>query len=188
MAVETCDVGHDKLVWGDGSLVAEVALVGEAPGDKEEAAGCPFVGPAGKLLDRALEQMGVRRADLWITNVVKCRPVKVSVGTLSNRTPTVKEARQWLGPLIEELEIIHPRIIVCLGAVAAKSLIGKDFALMKQRGLWFEGPFDSRITATFHPSYVLRQVGDAWEVAMEAFRMDLEQAFLPSPTPYPPSP
>ncbi|MEN6370850.1 MAG: uracil-DNA glycosylase [Armatimonadota bacterium] len=173
---EVCDPGHHKLVWGEGSLVAEVAFVGEAPGDKEEAEGRPFVGQAGKLLDRELKQLGINRNDLWITNAVKCRPVKESAGILVNRTPTAKEIKNWLGPLMEELEIIHPHIIVCLGAVAAKALINKSFALTKERGLWFDGPFDSRIIATFHPAYILRQVGDNWDIAMEMFRQDLRQA------------
>jgi len=176
IAAEICDPGHSELVWGEGSLAAEIALVGEAPGEKEEAKGRPFVGPAGKMLDRELKRLGLDRKNLWITNIVKCRPVKVSGKILSNRTPTINETRQWLGVLIKELEIIHPKVIVCLGAVAAKALIDKNFALMKQRGQWFSGPFDTKIIATFHPAYILRQTGDNWELAMEAFRIDIKQA------------
>ncbi|MEN6521917.1 MAG: uracil-DNA glycosylase [Armatimonadota bacterium] len=128
-----------------------------------------------------LKRLGISRNNLWITNAVKCRPVKESAGILVNRAPTVKEIKNWLGPLIEELEIIHPRIIVCLGAVAAKALINKNFALTKDRGFWFDGPFGSRIIATFHPAYILRQIGDNWDIAMEEFRADLKQALLPSP-------
>jgi len=171
-----CQAGHSGLVWGEGSLSALIAIVGEAPGDKEEKLGRPFVGPAGRLLDRELERAGLKREQTWITNVVKCRPTRETRAGTINRPPAVKEVHDWLGFLMEELTIISPRVIVCAGAVAASALIHKSFALTKDRGRWFEGPLGTRAIATFHPAYLLRQVGDAWDSSMAAFRSDLRQA------------
>ena len=171
----TCNTGH-KLVWGDGSLDARIAIVGEAPGAKEEELGKPFVGPAGMLLDKELKNAGLNRSEIWVTNVVKCRPIKQTDGSISNRTPTAKEVKQWFYILMEELEIIGPGIIICAGAIAAKLLIRKDFAIMKEHGMWHDGPFRTRIIATFHPAYILRQVGRYRDTAIEAFRSDMRKA------------
>jgi DNA polymerase len=174
MTPAVCEHGR-QLVWGEGPLSAKVAIVGEAPGDKEEKLRKPFVGPAGRLLDIELAKAGLRRSDMWLTNIVKCRPVRESSSGMVNRPPTLKESQDWLGPIIEELEIIDPKIVLCLGAVAANTLIHKNFALTKERGLWFEGPSGIRAIATFHPAYVLRQIGESWNETVEAFRRDLRE-------------
>jgi uracil-DNA glycosylase len=144
-----------SAVWGEGSLNAAIALVGEAPGEVEEQEGRPFVGPAGALLDRILESVGLERSDLWITNIVKCRPAVESSGRTVNRSPRVGEVRANISFLERELDIIRPRVIVCVGAVAAKTLIGKDFKLSEQRGLVLDRQ-GTPILATFHPAYLLR--------------------------------
>lgn len=173
MAPEVCEPGH-RVVWGEGSLTARIAIVGEAPGDKEEKLGRPFVGPAGSLLEKELENVGIARDEVWITNVVKCRPTRESGGRTINRTPTAKEVRIWQEMLVQELEIISPEIVVCAGALAANTLIHKDFALTKERGEWFHTLFGSAI-ATYHPAYLLRQVGSDWDRTMEEFRSDLRR-------------
>jgi DNA polymerase len=164
-------------VWGEGSLDARLCLVGEAPGETEARLGRPFVGQAGKLLDRELEQAGIDRSAVWITNVVKCRPVAVSpTGRATNRPPNREEVDCWLPVLMKELAIIRPKVVVCLGAVAAKALIGKTFAITKQRGQWYDGPLDIKISATFHPSYILRTLAAGDKEQEESFRKDLAEA------------
>ncbi|HPP74400.1 MAG TPA: uracil-DNA glycosylase [Armatimonadota bacterium] len=169
-----CAPGH-PLVWGEGSLAAKVAIVGEAPGDEEEQLGRPFVGPAGALLDRELKQAGLDRKDIWITNAVKCRPVKEISKQIVNRSPTVREIRGWSETLMEELEIIAPQIILCAGAVAARAIIRKDFALTKERGRWFNGPLGTMVIATFHPAYILRQTGEDWDRTIKLFKSDIRK-------------
>lgn len=171
---QVCEPDHG-LVWADGPPDAKIALVGEAPGDKEEKLGRPFVGPAGKLLDRELAGVGLDRDDIWVTNVVKCRPTREMGGRMINRAPTAGEVRAWEQLLVEELQTVSPRIIICAGALAAKTLIRRDFALTKERGIWFDGPFGTQAIATFHPAYILRQINEDWDRAIEAFRLDLAQ-------------
>lgn len=172
---EVCDPGR-RLVWGEGPVSARVAIVGEAPGDKEDKLGRPFVGAAGKLLEIELARAGLDRADIWITNIVKCRPTRKAAGVTVNRPPTVKEINAWKEALMKELEIVSPQIIICAGAQAAKVLIRKGFALTKDRGKWFDGPFGARIIATYHPAYLLRRVGEDRDRAIAEFRSDLRQA------------
>jgi uracil-DNA glycosylase len=178
LAGEICGTEH-PLVWGEGSLDARIAIVGEAPGDKEEKMQRPFVGPAGRLLDRELEGAGLDRPNLWITNVVKCRPTRSSAGGLVNRPPTAKEVNEWLSLLEEELKVVSPKVIICAGAVAANAIIHKDFQITKERGQWFISPLGPMALATFHPAYILRQLDDGWERAIEAFRSDLHTAAEP---------
>ncbi|MDO8682876.1 MAG: uracil-DNA glycosylase [Armatimonadota bacterium] len=174
-AALSCEPGS-TLVWGEGALDAKIAFVGEAPGDYETRLGRPFVGPAGQLFNRELERAGIDRAEVWISNVVKCRPITISPsGRAVNRAPTRNEVAGWLPYLLEELKIIGPHIIVCLGAIAAMALISRDFAITKQRGQWFDGPLGAKIMATFHPSYILRVTAADGEEQQEAFRTDLAE-------------
>lgn len=166
---------REGIVAGEGSPHARVALIGEAPGEQEEKQGRPFVGRAGQLLRRTLEEVGISIQDVWISNVVKCRPIDVRGSKVLNRAPTPAEARQWTPWLMRELDILRPRIIVCLGNIAARVLIGKDFKMMEDRGKWYPGPFDSLVLATYHPSFVLRQIGPAAESVRQEFRRDLEE-------------
>lgn len=164
---------NTRLVWGEGNLDANLAIVGEAPGADEDRRGRPFVGEAGKLLERELGMAGIMRDDVYITNVVKCRPVRVEDGRLKNRTPTVGEVRAWNAMLIRELEVVHPSIILCLGAVAASTLIHPDFAMKAERGKWFDGPLNTRIMATYHPAYLLRTQAYGGREVLMNFRLDL---------------
>ena len=155
-------------------------LVGEGPGDQEDLTGRPFVGRAGQLLDKAIVDAGLTRAQLYICNTVKCRAADWSTGKPVNRAPTEAETtscRQWLIP---QLGAIAPKVILCVGAPSAKNLIKKNFQITKERGQYFPCEFAKTAMATLHPAYILRQmnisgdggysllVGDiarAWEAA-----------------------
>jgi len=173
-ALEVCGTGR-RMVWGEGSLDSPLVIIGEAPGDSEERLGRPFVGRAGKLLDQELARAGIARQSIYITNVVKCRPTLVVGGRVRNRPPLAREAKAWMPYLMEELQIIGPGLLVLMGGTAAKWLIGKEFALTRQRGEWVRGPLGTAAIATFHPAYVLRLQGPAKDEALAALREDLEK-------------
>lgn len=156
-----CDlhIHRTHAVPGEGNSSAKIMIVGEAPGRMEDAAGLPFVGKSGELLDRLLKSASIKRSRVFITSVAKCRPVNVVADKLKNRAPQGPEINACMPYLVRQMIIIQPRVIVCLGAIAAKSVIDPRFNITRQRGEWFEGPFDTRMLATFHPAYVLRQGG-----------------------------
>jgi uracil-DNA glycosylase family 4 len=153
-AIESCPQGLGP-VTGVGDPHAALCLVGEAPAEYEIKEGRPFAGPAGRVLDDVLAQAGIPRSSVWLTNVVKCRTMRVVNGRKENRAPLAGELRTWMPLLEEELAIVHPKALVCLGGTAAKALLGKNFKLTEQRGQWFDGPNGARVMATFHPAYVL---------------------------------
>jgi DNA polymerase len=163
-------------VFGDGDPTARLVLVGEAPGATEASLGRPFVGAAGRILERLLQRAGLSREELWVTNVVKCRPVRASDGHLLNRAPSVSEIRTWWPVLEEELRLIAPRAVVCLGAVAASALIGAKFRLTEDRGRVFSTPLAEVVIGTFHPAYLLRLRGPQREEALAAAEADLRLA------------
>lgn len=175
LAREVCESGV-RLVWGEGDLHSPLVLVGEAPGGTEDRLGRPFVGEAGKLLESELLAAGANRADVYITNVVKCRPVKSDRGVTSNRTPTSVETSAWSDLLTRELGVIQPKVILCLGAIAASALIHRAFRMTAERGAWSAGPLGARIMATYHPSYLLRSISYGDRQALEDFRADLRAA------------
>jgi len=162
-----CPLGEigTQTVFGSGPAGARLVLVGEAPGYQEDREGTPFVGPSGRLLNEALEQAGLDRAALYITNVVKHRPWLAPEGQRGgatgrhgkNRAPKQSEINACRPWLTAELETIRPAIVGCLGALAAKWVLGKDFKLTRQRGQWFSAPLAPNVLATLHPSYVLIQ-------------------------------
>lgn len=164
-------------VFGEGDPGARLMLVGEAPGKEEAAAGRPFVGPAGQVLNRLLERLAIPRADLWITNTVKVRPVLEKGGSVRNRPPHTGEIAAHRSILEREIALVRPRVIVCLGAVAAGALIHPDFKVRQERGRWFPGPGDSRLEATYHPSYLLRLRGPEYETARDEMAADLSRAW-----------
>jgi len=167
---------ESPVVWGEGSLDSPVVFVGEAPAARETRDGRPFVGPAGRLLTRELEMVGIERESVWMTNLVKCRPIAISrTGAIVNREPRRHEIDAWLPILEEELQILGPRLVVCLGAPAARALIRKDFAITRERGELFDKPGGKHIMATFHPSYVLRAPAAGGTSQAELFRRDLSQ-------------
>jgi DNA polymerase len=145
-----------QTVFGEGDPHAKVMLVGEQPGDKEDLAGHPFVGPAGQLLDRALEEAGVERDTVYITNAVKHFKWEPRGKRRMHKTPAQREfdaCRQWLEG---EIRAVRPGVIVCLGASAAKALLGSAFRVTRDRGKFVESPLAPRVFATFHPSAILR--------------------------------
>lgn len=154
-----CDEGS-RVVWGEGNPAARLVLVGEAPGEQEDRQGRPFVGRSGALLAEALAAAGLDRADLWVTNAVKCRPTKEIDGRLWNRAPTTRELRAWAEVLAAELAHLRPACVVGLGSVAGKALFGKDFKLTKERGMTMRAELlDVPALVTWHPAFVLRQRG-----------------------------
>ena len=152
-------------------------LVGEGPGEEEDARGRPFVGRAGQLLDSALAEAGIPRDAVWVTNTVRCRPTKIEAGRVANRPPRVGEIRACAVWMETELRLVAPRVVVCLGAVAAKALIGKEFRLTQERGQLFPGPAGTEAIATLHPSYIIRQRDSGSRVqAREMLVQDLRLA------------
>jgi uracil-DNA glycosylase len=178
LAVESCPQGLGP-VTGVGNPVAALCLIGEAPAEYEVREGRPFAGPAGRVLDDVLAQAGISRASVWLSNVVKCRTMRIVNGRRENRAPLVGELKLWMPLLDEELSVVHPKVIVCLGGTAAKALLGKTFKLTEQRGQWFDGPNGSRVMATFHPAYVLhlqQHDPDRSDAAYDTLLNDLKQA------------
>ena len=156
-----CDlyVRATQTVFGEGRGAADLMLVGEQPGDREDIAGRPFVGPAGAMLDRALDEAGIDRERVFVTNVVKhfkWKPVAGSKRRLHERpnAAEVRACRPWLDI---ELEIVRPELLVALGATAAQSILGPSFRITEQRGVVLDAPgIRPRILATYHPSAILR--------------------------------
>ncbi len=144
-----------QAVGGEGPARARMVLVGEAPGDEEDKKGHPFVGPAGALLDQLLEAAGIKRAEVFLTNVVKHFKWEPRGKRRLHSKPNAREiaaCRPWLEA---EIELMRPRVIVCLGATAAQALLGRDFRITQRRGEVVTGSFGD-IVATYHPSAVLR--------------------------------
>jgi len=150
-----------QTVFGEGARTADVMLVGEQPGDQEDLAGKPFVGPAGRLLDQALEEAGIDRRQAYVTNVVKHFKWQPRGKRRIHQKPNWAEmaaCRPWLEA---ELEVVEPDVVVCLGATAAQALIGRDFRVSRQRGELVDSPLARYVLATVHPSSILRQRDDA---------------------------
>jgi uracil-DNA glycosylase family 4 len=147
---QRCRLGKTRkhIVFADGNPKAELVFVGEGPGADEDATGIPFVGRAGKLLTQMIEAMGLQRKDVYICNVVKCRPP-------GNRPPEPDEVATCSPFLVRQLEVINPKVIVALGATAAKTLLETEMGISKFRGQWldFRG---KKLIATYHPAYLLR--------------------------------
>jgi DNA polymerase len=140
--------GASGVVFGEGNPQAEIMFIGEGPGAEEDRQGRPFVGAAGQLLDRILAAAGWSRSEIYIANIVKCRPP-------GNRQPQREEIETCLPLLQKQIELIAPRIIVCLGAVAGKALIKPDFFITRERGKWFKIG-NIMVMPTFHPAALLR--------------------------------
>jgi DNA polymerase len=152
-------------------------LVGETPGDQEDIAGKPFVGPAGKLLDQALIAAGIDRSGAYLTNVVKHFKWEPRGKRRLHRRPDLAEVGACMPWLELEIEVVQPKVIVCLGATAGRALLGRDFLVTRDRGRIMPSPFAARVLATTHPSALLR-LRDSLERAagLEAFIEDLRIA------------
>jgi uracil-DNA glycosylase family protein len=153
-----CDLYRNatQAVAGEGPARARVVVIGEQPGDKEDLAGKPFVGPAGMLLDRALEEAGIDRGEVFVTNAVKHFKFEERGKRRIHKKPSAAEIRACKPWLNAELARIRPEVIVCLGATAAAAVLGPRHQLMKERGRFFEHPQARTVTATVHPSAILR--------------------------------
>ena len=149
-----------QTVFGEGAARAKVVFVGEQPGDTEDRQGRPFVGPAGRVLDEGLELAGIDRSSTYVTNAVKHFKWTARGKRRIHAKPSWSEVaacRPWLEA---ELEAIRPEVLVCLGATAAQALLGRQFRVTKERGTWVDSELAPRVTATIHPSSILRQRTD----------------------------
>ena len=153
--IRNCDLKNSatNIVFGDGDISAKIMFIGEGPGAQEDAEGIPFVGRAGKLLDKMLESIKLNRSKIYISNVVNYRPPL-------NRRPTEIEIKRYLHFLKEHIEIINPKILVLLGSTALNTLIGNEVVISKARGKWIQrkiGLANPWIIASFHPAFLMRQ-------------------------------
>jgi DNA polymerase len=177
---KACDLWEraTQTVFGEGNSGAPVMLVGEQPGDREDILGHPFVGPAGKLLDKALVEAGIDRNQVYVTNVVKhfnWAPEARGKRRIHKkpRYYEIAACRPWLDA---EIEVLRPEVVVCLGATAAQSLLGKNFSVLRSRGEFVASPLAPYVMATVHPSSILRAVDhNAREQQMQAFVSDLQK-------------
>lgn len=191
-ACRRCAIGstRTKVVCGVGDPASPLVIVGEGPGESEDRQGEPFVGRAGELLTRMLAAIGLRREDVFITNTIKCRASTDAGGRIANRAPMQEEMANCREYLDKELEIVEPRIILALGAPAARSFLGPGFSITRQRGMWFRGPNGCDLMATYHPAYVLRLTGGninavkklVW-ADLQAVRAKLDAIAHPVPEP-----
>jgi DNA polymerase len=173
-----CDLWKNatQTVFGEGRPRAKIIFVGEQPGDREDLAGRPFVGPAGKILDEALHRAGIDRSEVYVTNVVKhfkWSPAPRGKRRIHKkpRSSEINACRPWLDA---ELQSVKPEVLVCLGATAAQALLGRDFSVSRQRGQLVESTLAPKVVATVHPSLILRAPDSAArEARMQEFVLDL---------------
>ena len=175
---ERCELAETRtnVVFGEGNPETPLVIVGEGPGENEDATGRPFVGRAGALLDEVLKENGLSRKHIYITNVVKCRACITENGRTRNRPPSGLEINACLPWLERQLTIIQPLVILCLGAPSANSIIHKDFKMTQERGIVFESRFARFAMAALHPAYVLRQAGEGYEATRRQLCDDIASA------------
>jgi uracil-DNA glycosylase family protein len=164
-----------QTVFGEGAAHAEVVFVGEQPGDQEDKQGRPFVGPAGRVLDEGLELAGIDRSKTYVTNAVKHFKWQARGKRRIHQKPNWSElaaCRPWLDA---EIEMLKPRVLVCLGSTAAQALLGRDFRVTRERGKLVDSDLAEHVLATVHPSSILRQQDDeSRQSEMQAFVRDLK--------------
>jgi DNA polymerase len=153
--IDACDLKNhaNQLVFSDGNFRSKIMLVGEGPGQKEDEVGKPFMGDAGKLLNKMLAAIDIKRESIYITNVVNYRPP-------NNRKPTTAEINKYSKFLYEHISIINPKILIIMGGTAMEALIGNNFKISKERGIWKDVIIKGKTylsIVTFHPAYLLRQ-------------------------------
>jgi uracil-DNA glycosylase family protein len=172
-----CDLWRNatQTVFGEGRKRMRVMMVGEQPGDKEDVQGKPFVGPAGALLDKALEQAGIDRGDVYVTNMVKHFKFEPRGKRRIHKKPTALEVsacRPWLEA---EIAAVRPDVVVLLGSTAAQGVLGRDFRVTQHRGEWIPSPLAPMVTATIHPSAILRAPDEeSRQAEMARFVADLK--------------
>ena len=159
---QACDLYKlgTQTVFGEGAKRAELMLVGEQPGDQEDLAGHPFVGPAGKVLDKALAEAGIDRTKVYVTNVVKHFKWEPKGKRRLHKKPNAGEINACLPWLQAEIDVVKPDVLVCLGATAAQALLGRQFRVSQQRGQPLSGALAKTVLATVHPSSILRERDD----------------------------
>ncbi len=162
-----------QAVFGEGRTRAVVMMVGEQPGDAEDRKGRPFVGPAGRLLDRALVEAGIDRGAVYLTNAVKHFKWTPRGKRRIHKNPAAEEIRACRPWLDAEIDAVRPKVIVALGAIAARAIVGPGFRVTEQRGRVVETPLSAVVTATVHPSSIIRGPDDARDAAYAAFVRDL---------------
>jgi DNA polymerase len=174
-ACRLCPIGstRTKVVCGVGDPYARLVVVGEGPGENEDREGAPFVGRAGELLTKMLAAIELRREDVFITNTIKCRATIFEDGRLKNRAPMQEELTNCRPYLERELSIVDARVLLALGAPAAKTFLGPAFSITRQRGIWFAGPRGIDLMATFHPAYLLRLTGGEMNAVKKLVYADL---------------
>ena len=165
-----------QTVFGEGPAHARLLLVGETPGDQEDRQGRPFVGPAGKLLDRCLAAAGIARDEAYVTNVVKHFKWTPRGKRRLHAKPNAVEIRACRPWLEAEIALVKPTLIICLGATAAQALLGASFRVTRQRGAFVPSPLALRVMATIHPSALLRAEPEQREAEIERFVADLKVA------------
>jgi uracil-DNA glycosylase family 4 len=188
-ACRKCQIGYERRnnVYGEGDACAALMIVGEGPGETEDQLSRPFVGRAGELLNRMIAAIGLAREDVYICNTVKCRPTNPGPRGPVNRAPTPDEMANCRPYLDEQIAIVRPRVLLALGAPAAKSFLGRDFQITKMRGRWYEGPHGIALMVTFHPAYILRMTGGEMTAVKRLVWNDLKavRAKLDDPPPAP---
>jgi DNA polymerase len=175
---QACDLYKrgTQTVFGEGGRRATVMFVGEQPGNDEDLEGRPFVGPAGKLLDQALEEAGIDRAQAYVTNVVKHFKWEARGKRRIHAKPNATEIQACRPWLEAEIALVQPQVLVCLGATAAQALLGRDFRVSRQRGEMIPSPLAPHVMATVHPSSILRAPDDeARRIERERFVEDLKR-------------
>ena len=168
--------GATQAVLGEGPEHAQIVFVGEQPGDQEDLQGHPFVGPAGRLLDQALEEIGIPRDIVFVSNAVKHFKFELRGKRRIHKSPTAREAAACLHWLEDEIALVQPKALVALGATAARSLMGRQVAVTAERGKWLERADGRKVLITLHPSALLRVQPDEREAAFKAFVADLKKA------------
>ncbi|WP_235506002.1 UdgX family uracil-DNA binding protein [Variovorax sp. Root411] len=166
-----------QAVCGEGRIRPAIMVVGEQPGDKEDVQGRPFVGPAGKLFDRALGELGWTREELYVTNAVKHFKYELRGKRRMHKTPAQREAEACHHWLQDEIDLVRPPALIALGATAARALLGRQVAVMKERGRWHDDPSGRPVLVTLHPSALLRgdpqQRDDDWKAWLKDLRVAL---------------
>ncbi len=165
-----------KLVFGEGNPGSPLVIVGEGPGEREAVEGRPFVGRAGQLLDRLLNSASLERDHIWITNVLKRRAFKLVEGRVKNRLPRANELAYYKDYLDRELKIVSPKLVLCLGNLAANVLIHRGFRMTQEHGQWFSGASGKKLMATYHPAYILRLEGSDYDAVLRQTMVDFAAA------------
>jgi uracil-DNA glycosylase family 4 len=175
---DKCELATTRrnVVFGEGNPESPLMIIGEGPGQNEDATGRPFVGRAGALLDEALAACRISRQHIFICNVLKCRACITENGRTRNRPPALSEIQTCTNWLERQIEIMKPVVILCLGAPSAKFVIKKEFAMTKERGIFYPTKYARHAIAALHPAYILRQAGTTYDGGKSMLISDIESA------------